>query len=254
MDLKLKGRKALVTGGTRGIGRAIVEELAREGCEVAFCARNADQVKSVTQAIGKDTNARLYAGVVDVTQPDELKEWIDECAEELGGIDIVVANVSALASGNTPEAWAAGFATDVMATVNTMEAAQPHVLKSEAGALIAISSVSGVSAAAPVNAYNPLKSTVITYMAMLATNLAPKGVRANTVSPGTIYFDDGVWGKCKRDDPQRFAATIKRNPMGRMGTPQEVAAAVAFLASPRAGFVTGANLVVDGAITGRVQF
>jgi 3-oxoacyl-[acyl-carrier protein] reductase len=253
MDLQLKGKKALVTGGTRGIGRAIVEELAAEGCEVALCARNADQVKATVNEVSNQA-PRVLGAPVDVTRPDELKDWIDEVAEELGGLDIVVANVSALANGNTAEAWRAGFATDVMATVNTMEAAQPHVLASEAGSLIAISSVSGVSAAAPVNAYNPLKTTVITYMAMLATNLAAKGVRANTVSPGTIYFDDGVWGKVKRDDPERFKFMIQRNPMGRMGTPEEVAAAVAFLASPRAGFITGANLVVDGAITGRVQF
>ncbi|MEQ9641677.1 MAG: SDR family oxidoreductase [Alphaproteobacteria bacterium] len=253
MDLHLKGKKALVTGGTRGIGRAIVDELAAEGCDVAFCARNADQVTETAADLGRH-GVKVLGSVVDVAEPEALKVWVDKAASDLGGLDIVVANVSALASRNDVEAWRAGFETDVMATVNTMEAAQPHVLRSESGSMIAISSVSGVSASAPVNAYNPMKSAVITYMALLATNLAPKGVRANTVSPGTIYFDDGVWGTCKREDPDRFAFMIKRNPMGRMGTPEEIAAAVAFLASSRAGFVTGANLVVDGAITGRVQF
>ncbi len=253
MDLHLKGKKALVTGGTRGIGRAIVDELASEGCDVAFCARNADQVTETVADVGRH-GVRALGHVVDVTDPKALAAWVDQSADELGGIDVTVANVSALAASNDAAAWRAGFETDVMATVNTMEAAQPYVLQSEAGSLIAISSVSGVSASGPVNAYNPMKSSVIAYMALLATNLAPKGVRANTVSPGTIYFDDGVWGKCKREDPDRFKFMINRNPMGRMGTPEEIAAVVAFLASPRAGFVTGANVAVDGAITGRVQF
>jgi 3-oxoacyl-[acyl-carrier protein] reductase len=253
MDLRLKRRRALVTGGTRGIGRAIVEELAAEGCDVAFCARNADQVREAEAAVAR-RGVKAAGAAVDVAEPEALKAWVRQAAEALGGLDIVVANVSALAARNDAEAWRQSFEVDVMATVNTMEASIPLVSASDAGALIAISSVSGVSASGPTNSYNPAKTAIITYMAMLATNLAPKGVRANTVSPGTIYFDDGVWGRAKRESPDHFQFMLKRNPLGRMGRPEEVAAAVAFLASPRAGFITGANLVVDGAITGRVQF
>ena len=253
MDLQLKGKKALVTGGTRGIGRAIVETLAKEGCDVAFCARDAGQVEAAVAEIGKLGVKATGAGI-DVADATALADWVGQSASDLGGLDIVVANVSALAQDNKPETWKASFDVDIMGTVNTVDAALPHVLKSEAGALVAISSAAGVWATGPMRAYNPIKSAIITYMALQATNLAPKGVRSNTVSPGMIYFEDGVWGQREREQPEMFKRSLAANPLGRMGTPQEVANAVAFVASPCASFITGANIMVDGALTGRVQF
>jgi len=253
MDLQLKGKKALVTGGTRGIGRAIVETLAREGCDVALCARDSGQVENTVKALGKH-GGKATGQAIDVSDATALADWINQAAAELGGLDIVVANVSALAQDNKPETWRASFEIDIMGTVNTVESALPHVLKSKAGSLVAISSTAGVSANGPVRAYNPIKSAIITYMALQATNLAAKNVRANTVSPGMIYFEDGVWGKREREQPEIFKRSLAMNPMGRMGTPQEVANAVAFVASPCASFVTGANIMVDGALTRRVQF
>ncbi len=252
MDLELKGKRALVTGGTRGIGRAIAETLASEGADIAICARNAEQVaETVTSLSGH--GVRATGSVVDVSDKAVLNAWVDNAANELGGIDIVVANVSALSGAATDEDWQAGFDVDIMATVHTVEAALPHLAKSTAASIVAISSVSAV-VGSQVRAYNAVKAAVITYVSNLAHEHAGQGIRANTVSPGMIYFEDGVWGWRERNQPDIFKASLARNPMGRMGTPQEVANATVFLSSPRASFITGTNLVCDGAITQRVQF
>ncbi len=247
MDLNLKGKRALVTGGTRGIGRAIAETLAGEGADLAICARNSEEVADAVTALSA-SGGQCLGKAVDVGDKAALAAWITEAGEELGGIDIVVANVSALS-----EDWQAGFDIDVMGTVNTVEAALPALEQSEAGAIVAISSVSAV-VGSHVRAYNAVKAAVIAYVSNLAHQYADQNIRANSVSPGTIYFEDGVWGQRKRNQPEAFKAALERNPMGRMGTPQEVANAVAFLASPRASFITGTNLIVDGALTQRVQY
>lgn len=252
MDLGLKGKRALVTGGTKGIGLAIVETFAAEGADVALCARNRADVDATVEAV-KGRGVKATGAALDVTDAPALKAWIDGAAGELGGLDIIVANVSALGGGVSEEDWRNGLEVDVMATVHSIDYALPHIGKSEAGAVVAISSVSAVEVAGP-RAYSAVKAAVIAHIKGLALQLAPKGIRANTVSPGTIYFDSGVWGKRKREQPQVYEAAFKRNPMGRMGTPQEVANATVFLASPAASFITGANLIVDGGITSRVQY
>jgi 3-oxoacyl-[acyl-carrier protein] reductase len=252
MDMELKGKRALVTGGTRGIGRAIAETLAQEGADVAICARNPDQVADAVASLSGH-GGKAIGSAVDVSDKAALKSWIDSAAAELGGLDIVVANVSALADEAADKDWQAGFDIDIMATVHTVNAALPHLKKSEAASVVAISSVSAL-VGSPVRAYNAVKAAVIAYVSNLAHEFAGVNIRANTVSPGMIYFEDGVWGVREREQPEIFKASLARNPMGRMGTPQEVANAAVFLASPRASFVTGTNLVVDGAITQRVQY
>lgn len=252
MDLKLKGLNAIVTGGTKGIGRAIAETLAGEGANVAICARNADDVAATVKAL-QAKGVKATGAAVDVTGGG-LAPWVKSAAETLGGIDIVVANVSALAGGAAEQEWQDSFNVDVMATVRTVDATLPFLLKSKHASLVAISSVAAVEVARGVRAYTAVKAAVIAYISSVAATYADQGLRANTVSPGTIYFEGGVWHKRQVNQPAMYEGALKRNPMGRMGTPQEVANATVFLASPAASFISGANLIVDGKITQRVQF
>jgi 3-oxoacyl-[acyl-carrier protein] reductase len=253
MDLGLKGKKAIVTGGTRGIGRAIASLLAAEGCDVAICARNKDAVEETVATLAR-ARIRATGGAVDVADLPALRHWVGEAAETLGGLDIFVANVSALAQGMDEEAWRKGFEIDVMGTVFGIEAALPFLEKSSAGAIVAVGSTAMAEVYGPTRSYAAVKATLIPYVKGLARNLAAKNVRANIVSPGNVYFKGGVWNIVEERNPEMFATMLAKNPMGRMGTPEEVANAVVFLASPRAGFITGTNLIIDGALTQRVQF
>jgi NAD(P)-dependent dehydrogenase (short-subunit alcohol dehydrogenase family) len=255
MDLGLKGKRALITGGTRGIGRAIAEALAQEGCAVALCARDGAQVSAAVAALAGH-GVRATGRALDVTDGAALRAWIEAAAGELGGLDIVVPNVSALGRAVTPDeaAWRAGFEIDLLATVRTVEAALPFLERSAAGAIVAIASAAAVESFGGVRPYNTVKAAEINYMSNLSHALSARGVRVNTVSPGTIYFAGGVWDQRRREAPKVYEAALARNPMGRMGTPEEVARAVLFLASPAASFITGANLIVDGGLTQRVQY
>lgn len=252
MDLGLSGRRALVTGGTRGIGRAIVERLVAEGAAVAFCSRNADAAKDVAAEVATG-GATVIGSGVDVGDGDALTSWVTDSADRLGGIDIVVANVSALAIPDTRENWETSFRVDMIGTVGLVEAAMPYLEASDAAAIVTISSVSGREVDFAAGPYGAFKAAIVHYTQGLAFQLAGKGIRANTVSPGNTYFDGGVWSSIEGGDPQFFAEALALNPTGRMATPTEIANPVVFLASPAAGFVTGTNLVADGALTRGVQ-
>ena len=252
MDLGLKGLNAIVTGGTRGIGRAIAETLAAEGANVAICARNEAPVKEAVDALSAK-GVKASGAAVDVADGSALPAWVRSSAERLGGIDIVVANVSALAIGGDEESWRKGFETDMMGTVRLVDAAMPYLEKSNAASIVTISSVSGREIDFAAGPYGAFKAAIIHYTQGLAYQLAAKRIRANSVSPGNTYFEGGVWNQIEVGNPTLYATALALNPTGRMGTPQEMANAVAFLASPAASFVTGTNLVVDGALTRGVQ-
>ncbi|HSK57981.1 MAG TPA: SDR family oxidoreductase, partial [Actinomycetospora sp.] len=194
----------------------------------------------------------VHGATVDVTDGEALATWVRESATSHGGIDAVVANVSALAIPSTEENWAAGFATDLLGTVRLVEAALPALEESDAGAVVAISSVSGREIDFAAGPYGTFKGAIVHYVQGLAYQLAGR-VRANTVSPGNVYFPGGVWENIESGDPELFAHALGLNPTGRMATPEEVARAVVFLASPAATFISGTNLVVDGALTRGVQ-
>ena len=253
MDLELKGKNAIITGGTRGIGRAIVGLLAAEGCNVALCARHEAAVDETVAALA-NRGVRSCGGRVDVADTQGLRDWIAKAAETLGGLDIFVANVSALAQSMDDESWRRSLEIDILATVAGVEAAIPLLQQSKAGAIVVIGTTGAMEIAGPPRPYASAKAALVPYVKALARNLAAKNIRANMVSPGNVYFKGGVWNILEQSNPALFETMLERNPMRRMGTPEEVANAVVFLASPRASFITGTNLIIDGALTQRVQF
>jgi len=258
MDLGLKGKKAVVTGATRGIGRAIAETLAAEGADVAICARDADAVKTAVAELST-RGVAAHGGAVDIADGGALRAWIAEAGRALGRIDILVSNASALSDslGNTEKHWEAGFRIDVLGAVNSFDAAKPFLLDAAArngdAAFVIIASIAAAEADIP-QAYGAVKAALIHFAKGVAREYAPKQVRANVVSPGSVYFEGGVWHMVEKHMPERFAATIKRNPTGRMATPQEIANAAVFLASPASSFTTGINMIVDGTVSRRVNF
>ena len=254
MDLELKGKRAIVTGGTRGIGRAIANLLVEEGCDIGICARNAAQVEEAVAAF-RGKGVKAFGSAVDVADGDAFVRFIQSTAGELGGLDIFISNASAMGSGgNSEEAWKRGFEVDVMGTLRGCETALPFFERSGGGAIVLVGSTAAVEVVGPRRAYSGFKAAILPYAKSLARNLASKKIRVNVVSPGTVYFEGGTWERIEQKAPERYRQAIERNPTGRMGRPEEIAAAVVFLASPRASFISGTNLICDGGMTQRVQF
>lgn len=247
MDLGLKGLKALVTGGSKGIGRRCAEILVAEGAEVAICARTETDVKAAADELG------VLGAAVDVSDKVALEAWVKASADTLGGIDIVIGNVSALAVNDDETAWQAGFDTDMMHCVRMVNAALPWLETSKDASITLVSSVSGREIDFTGAAYGAFKAALVHYAQGLAYKLAPQGIRANTVSPGNTYFEGGIWSQIETGNPALFATALELNPMGRMATPEEIARGVVFLASPASSFSSGTNLVIDGALTKGVQ-
>jgi NAD(P)-dependent dehydrogenase (short-subunit alcohol dehydrogenase family) len=251
MDLQLAGKRVLVTGGSRGIGRAIVEGFLEEGAVVGFCARDEQAVASTAgELVGR---GQVTGSVVDVGDAEALAAWVQTSADAMGGIDVVVANVSALAIPDTDENWQLSLNVDVMHTVRLVKAAMPFLEQSDAPSIIAISSVSGRESDFASGPSGTAKTAIVGYIHGLAFQLAEKGIRANTVSPGNTYFEGGVWQSIETGNPELYEMAVGLNPTGHMGTPADVAGPVVFLASPVASRVSGTNLVVDGALTRGIQ-
>ncbi len=253
MDLGLKGKRVLVTGGTKSIGRAIVDAFVSEGAVVGFCARDVKLVKE-REKDWQSKQARVSGSALDVADNGALKKWIDGFAGD-GGLDHFVANVTAGGIEDTEESWRKSIEIDLVSTVNAVRHVRPHLEKRGLGAtLTIIGTVSLVEVSGPTMPYRSVKAALVPLVKSLAIDMAPKGVRANMVSPGTILEDGNTWGRQRDAGSERYKRMLARNPTGRMGTPQEVAAAVVFLAGAPASFVTGTNFIVDGAITARVQY
>jgi 3-oxoacyl-[acyl-carrier protein] reductase len=252
MDLQLTGRRALVTGGTRGIGRSIVEHFVAEGASVAFCARDAAAVKRTQEELSAG-GVQVVGSPLDVADAAALAEWATSSADQLGGIDIVVSNVSALAIPDEPANWTASFEVDLMGAVRLVNAAMPYLEASDAASIVAVSSVSGREIDFAAGPYGTIKAALIHYMQGLANQLAAKGIRANSVSPGNVYFDGGVWQSIEQNQPEFFALALDLNPTKRMATPDEIARTVVFVASPASSRTSGANVLVDGALSRGVQ-
>ncbi|HWL67337.1 MAG TPA: SDR family oxidoreductase [Geminicoccus sp.] len=253
MDLGLKGLKAIVTGGSKGIGRRCADAFAAEGAHVSICARNGQEVDETVAAITAQ-GVSGFGQALDVADKAALEGWIHASASTLGGIDIVVANVSALAVTDDEASWRKQFEVDMLHSVNTVNAAMPYLEKSKHPSIVLISSVSGREIDFTGPAYGAFKAALIHYAHGLAYKLAPKMIRVNSVSPGNTYFEGGVWHWIENNNPGLFKQALDLNPTGRMATPEEVAKGVVFLASPASSFTTGTNLVIDGALTKGVQY
>lgn len=253
MDLGLKGLNVLISGGSKGIGRRCADYFAKEGANVSICARDKATVDETVAHLTK-SGVKALGHSVDVGNKDALETWIAESAKALGGVDIIVPNVSALAVEDNEEAWRKEFEVDMLHTVRFVNAALPYLEKSKAPSVTIVSSVSGREIDFTGPAYGAFKAALIHYAHGMAFKLAPKMIRVNSVSPGNTYFKGGVWEYIENNLPDLFKEALRLNPTGRMATPEEIARGVVFLASPASSFTTGTNLVIDGALTRGVQY
>ena len=247
MDLGLKGRRALVTGGSRGIGRAIVELLAREGAHVALCARGEAGVQEALAA-ARAHGVKATGRALDVRDSAAVADWFAASTAELGGLDIVVSNVSTRPTARGETMWRDALETDLLHHVRLAELALPVLQQGQNPCLLFIASIASVMTQLPPKeeAYGPMKAALVNYVGQLAARHGPAGLRVNAVSPGPIFFEGGEWDVQRVQKPALFAFASKLAALGRLGTPDEVAAAVVFLCSPAAGYITGANLRIDG--------
>jgi 3-oxoacyl-[acyl-carrier protein] reductase len=254
MDLGLNGRRALVTGASRGIGRVIAETLAGEGCSLAICARGEEALLKTAAELSA-TGASVHAEVVDVADPSTVRAFVQGSAEALGGLDVVVSNASP-GSVKGDDAWVTSARGELQAFAILAEAARPWLAESDQGAIVVISSTSALDVDFPSGptSFAAMKAAVIHHASALARAFAPDGIRVNTVTAGPIYFEGGSWDQVRQARPEVYQKIMGKVALGRLGTPAEVANAVAFLVSARAGFCTGSNVVVDGGMLSRVQY
>ncbi|MBP2276976.1 MULTISPECIES: SDR family NAD(P)-dependent oxidoreductase [Sphingomonas] len=253
MDLGLKGKKVILTGGSRGIGRATVELFAAEGADIAFCSRNADQVAETAAAIARH-GGKVVGSAFDMESGhDAYRAWLRTAAEQLGGCDIFVPMISTSGAGATGD-WHKSLDYDILGAVIGVEVLEDALAASGSGSIVLLASTAGLETFIVPQGYNALKGALIVYAGQLSQALGPKGIRVNCVSPGPIKFPGGNWEAIQGAMPELHDSTEAQFALGRWGGPEEVAPTVVFLASPASSFTTGTNVVIDGGYTKRVQF
>jgi len=244
MSFDFKEKRAVVCGGSRGIGRSIALGFAAAGAEVSICARGAQSLEATSAELAKFGHA-VHAATCDLADGSAVGRYIAAAAEALGGIDILINNASGFGMSDDEAGWEASVAVDLMATVRASRAAIPHIER-RGGSIVNISSISGYRPSPRSPPYAAVKAALFNYTTTQASVLARKGIRVNCVAPGSIEFPDGTWEKRKSDNPKLYNRILESIPFGRLGHPEEVANVVLFLASPLANWVTGQTITVDG--------
>lgn len=253
MDLQLTGKKAIIVGAARGIGMAVAEVLAREGCDLAIAARSEDGVKDAVASLGR-YGTRVVGRAVNVKKADEYKAWLTWAIEALEGCDILVPITSAAGGAGSEKYWSNAFEVDVMGPVRAVDAVLPGMTERQSGSIVLIATTSALEAMGGPQAYNAMKGSLIVWGKQLALAHGKDGIRVNIVSPGPTEFEGGNWEMIKGTMEKFYAATLRQQPMGRFGKPEEIARVIAFLASPAASWCNGSHLVVDGGFTNRTPF
>ena len=252
MDLGLKGRKVIIGGALRGISKAITEVFAAEGADIAMFTRQSEGLAAHRDALSSH-GGKIIAETFTLEDRDGYKSFLTGLADKLGGADIFIHSISSSGAQATMD-WEQSFKIDMMGAVDGCEALEPYLEKSGVGSVILMSSTAAVETFLIPQAFNAVKAALITYGKQLSQAWGPKGIRVNMVSPGPISYPGGNWDGIKAGMPDLYDATLAQFPLGRFGNPQDVAPAVAFLASPAASYITGTNIVIDGGYTKRVQF
>jgi NAD(P)-dependent dehydrogenase (short-subunit alcohol dehydrogenase family) len=253
VDLGLQGKRAIIVGAARGIGMAVAETLAREGCDLVVTARSEDGVKDAVASL-KRYGTSVIGKAVNVKKADDYMAWLDWALDQLGGCDVLIPLSSAGGGMGSEKYWSNAFEVDVMGPVRAVEAVIPAMAEQKSGAIVLVATTSAGEAMGGPQPYNAMKASLVTWGKQLALFHGKDGIRVNIVSPGPVEFEGGNWDMIKGTMEKFYQAQLRQQPTGRLGTPEEVARCIAFLASPAASWCNGSHLVVDGGFTNRTHF
>jgi 3-oxoacyl-[acyl-carrier protein] reductase len=245
LEIDFQGKRVIVAGGSRGIGRSIALAFAAAGADVSICARGSETLEKTRLELAK-LGGKAHAAQCDLADGVQVNRYIDEAATSLGGLDVLVNNASGFGMTDDEKGWDISLAVDLQATVRASRTAIPYLEKSTGGSIVNISSISGLQPTGRSPAYGAVKAAVIQLTMSQAVTLARKNIRANCIAPGSIEFPGGSWERAKTSNPALYKHTLETLPFDRFGTPEEIANVALFIASPLANWLTGQTIVVDG--------